>query len=357
MKIWQKITVGCGVVLLLCLISASLISAVSPKVVSKEDAIYVPILTYHRILQQKTYSIYDLKVSQLEEELCYLKQHNYHPITAAQFFAWRDQPQNYPSNPIVLSFDDGNVSQFIRVLPLLQKYGFKATFFIYPSVIKDQVTLAMNWTEINQLIRAGMDIQCHTMTHPYLTQGLTESDQAYQQRLIYELRDAKVLLEKKLNKPIDLLAYPFGWFNSKVEAEAIKAGFKGVFTVNWGSNRLAENPFRFKRRIMTNDVTLNHFQQIIAYRPLNLQILSPADIATINTKQPVRFKIIGPVLTSVSVTIGTKRVVVTPDQNGVYTFDQFHLGRRGYYMVIIKGVDAGNNQYLGSWGFDYEYPI
>jgi len=356
MKICQKVKIFSGVVLILCLISASLIYAVSQEVASKESAIYVPILTYHRILQ-KTYSTYDLTADQLEEELRYIKQHNYHPITAAQFFAWRDQPRDYPPNPIVLSFDDGPVSQFTRALPLLQKYGFKATFFIYPIVIKDQVTLAMNWEEINKLIRAGMDVQCHTMTHPYLTQGPNESDQAYQQRLVYELKDAKVLLEKKLNKPIDFLAYPFGWFNSKVEAEAIKAGFKGVFTVNWGSNRLDENPLRFKRRIMTNNVTINHFQQIIAYRPLNLQILSPEDIAIINAKQPIRFKIIGQDLTSVSVTIGTKRVVVTPDQNGVYTFNQFNLGRRGFYMVIIKGVDAGNNQYLGSWGFDYEYAI
>jgi len=54
---------------------------------------------------------------------------------AAEYLNYRKRPALFPQNPLILSLDDGNKSHYRAVFPLLKKYGFKATFFIYPHAV------------------------------------------------------------------------------------------------------------------------------------------------------------------------------------------------------------------------------
>jgi peptidoglycan/xylan/chitin deacetylase (PgdA/CDA1 family) len=74
---------------------------------------------------------------------------------------------NTNSNKIlVLSFDDNRKGDFTYGKPILDKYGFKATFFIICGKTTDKG--AMNWQDIAAMQRDGMDIESHTMTHAHL---------------------------------------------------------------------------------------------------------------------------------------------------------------------------------------------
>jgi peptidoglycan/xylan/chitin deacetylase (PgdA/CDA1 family) len=66
----------------------------------------------------------------------------------------------------VLSFDDNRKGDFTYGKPILDKYGFKATFFIICGKTTDKG--AMNWQDIAAMQRDGMDIESHTMTHAHL---------------------------------------------------------------------------------------------------------------------------------------------------------------------------------------------
>jgi peptidoglycan/xylan/chitin deacetylase (PgdA/CDA1 family) len=68
---------------------------------------------------------------------------------------------------VILSFDDNRKGDFIYAKPILDRYGFKATFF----TICGDVGVAkssMNWQQIAALQQDGMDIESHTMTHKHL---------------------------------------------------------------------------------------------------------------------------------------------------------------------------------------------
>lgn len=67
---------------------------------------------------------------------------------------------------VILTFDDGVKGQIDYAKPILDKYGFPATF----SVICNNVTQSgyMNWDDIRQLEEAGHDIASHTMSHDNL---------------------------------------------------------------------------------------------------------------------------------------------------------------------------------------------
>jgi peptidoglycan/xylan/chitin deacetylase (PgdA/CDA1 family) len=67
---------------------------------------------------------------------------------------------------VILSFDDNRKGDFTYAKPILDKYGFKATFFIICGKTTDKG--AMNWQEVASMQSDGMDIESHTMTHKHL---------------------------------------------------------------------------------------------------------------------------------------------------------------------------------------------
>ena len=98
---------------------------------------------------------------------------------------------------VILNFDDSHMSEYKYAKPILDRYGFKATFFEICTRMSDR-----GWKLIADMKNDGMDIQSHTMTHPFL-------DSVSQSQLDYEIRQSKqCFLDHGINTRI--FAYPFG---------------------------------------------------------------------------------------------------------------------------------------------------
>src|SRR5262245_28444353 len=65
---------------------------------------------------------------------------------------------------VILNFDDGRKTQFTQAKPILDKYGYKATFYVVCQY-SDSKKGYMNWTELETLHREGHDIESHTNNH------------------------------------------------------------------------------------------------------------------------------------------------------------------------------------------------
>ena len=72
-----------------------------------------------------------------------------------------------PNGLVVLTFDDGNKSDFTYVAPLLKRYGFSATFYVTEglNVLTDKER-RLTWEEIKKLHEDGFEIGNHTGKHP-----------------------------------------------------------------------------------------------------------------------------------------------------------------------------------------------
>lgn len=71
-----------------------------------------------------------------------------------------------PNGLVVLTFDDGNKSDFTYVAPLLNRYGFGATFYITEGLnFLTNKEHYLTWEEVTQLHQAGFEIGNHTRFH------------------------------------------------------------------------------------------------------------------------------------------------------------------------------------------------
>ncbi|MDQ6866353.1 MAG: polysaccharide deacetylase family protein, partial [Thermoproteota archaeon] len=73
---------------------------------------------------------------------------------------------NNKNKVVIINFDDSFKNQFLYAKPILDKYGFKATFFEVCNFIGSNGK--KTWQDILALQKDGMDIESHTMTHPHL---------------------------------------------------------------------------------------------------------------------------------------------------------------------------------------------
>jgi len=100
---------------------------------------------------------------------------------------------------VFLTFDDGYKSQYSNAKPILDKYGFKATFSIVCNYVgRDN---RMTWEEIKSLQQEGHDIASHTMNHYDLSK-------LPPQEIEYEVSQSKqCLLDQGINPKS--FTYPF----------------------------------------------------------------------------------------------------------------------------------------------------
>ena len=187
-----------------------------------KDTSIVPILVYHAIrpyTRSDTAAVrrYIATPATLERELSWLKANSFTSITFDDLARHLGPGDALPPKPVIISFDDNWEGQFTYGLPLLKKYGFTATFYIWVVVVGRRHH--MTWEEVKALDEAGMQIGCHTLTHPYLQR--IASDAALRR----EILGAKQVIEKHIGKPITSFAYPFGQYNERVVSFVREAGF------------------------------------------------------------------------------------------------------------------------------------
>ena len=171
-----------------------------------------------------------------------------------------------PRPGLILTFDDGLVSNYSIAAPLLEKYGFYGWFFVPVDFIDmpaadqvnfaraqrigpDQTSLdaeqpAMTWEQVRDLDRRGHVIGSHTRSHLRMAHGFPES------LLEYEVMTSKSAIERALGHACDCFCWVGGEEESysTAAARAIRrAGYRYAFTTNSAPITRRTNPMRMER--------------------------------------------------------------------------------------------------------------
>jgi peptidoglycan/xylan/chitin deacetylase (PgdA/CDA1 family) len=222
----------------------------------------VPVLVYHNFSKIRSEKM-TLSKDDFDAQMKYLKQKNYHVISLDQLMEFLDYKEQLPEKSIVITFDDAWRSAYDIALPILIKYGFPATFFIYTDFIGGGK--ALSWEDIKELSKMGFDIQCQTKTHRNLSiPKKDESFRDYFKSIEMEVTYPKKLFKKMLNKDCLYLAYPYGETNNLVIAILKKHGYRGAFTLGREPNPFFIDNFRINRSVIYGEYDIEQFKKYVS---------------------------------------------------------------------------------------------
>jgi len=123
------------------------------------------------------------------------------------------------SGAVVLTFDDGNRSDFTVAAPTLARLGLQGTFFVTPAWVGRPGFL--DWSDVRELLRLGMTVGAHGLDHTLL------SSLPYPE-LGRHLREARRELGSHLGREPVALSMPGGSGGRRELQAAREEGFRIV---------------------------------------------------------------------------------------------------------------------------------
>jgi peptidoglycan/xylan/chitin deacetylase (PgdA/CDA1 family) len=141
-----------------------------------------------------------------QAQMRYLQEQGYHTISLYQLDDALLHGESLPSQPVILTFDDGYIDHYISVFPALHSLGFTGTFFIITGRADANDPRYMNWHQIREMSDAGMSMESHTKTH----QDLRNRDYEF---LIYELQGSLESLQYYTGHMPHMFSYPAGEYD------------------------------------------------------------------------------------------------------------------------------------------------
>ena len=205
---------------------------------------YIIVVTYH-----DTPRVY---LKQFEKQLTFFKKY-FSNCTKSDLSLFLKSGVWKKAKPgIIITFDDGLMSNYNIAKPLLEKFGFSGWFMIPAQILeldaksqyyflknsKIDVALDENATgifmtssNVRSLAEFGHEIVCHSYSHPRLSSELSQAE------LDREIQYSKKRLENTTGGEVDCFAWVGGEeeaYSSAALRKMIQSDYKFVFATNCG---------------------------------------------------------------------------------------------------------------------------
>jgi peptidoglycan/xylan/chitin deacetylase (PgdA/CDA1 family) len=239
----------------------------------------IPVLMYHHVNTEG--SFINVSPRRFESHIKYLQESGYTSLNASDLLGIFHGTRNPPDKPVVITFDDGWLDNWLFAFPILKKCGMKAIIFVVTSLIhekgkrmrSDEGTVKglpthkecqkmvdsgsaqdvmLSWEEIREMENTGLiDIQSHTHTHQRWDKVYPDHKERMK-TINEELKISKEIIEEKLKKKCDALCWPWGKYNDEYVEAAKSSGYKLLFTTEKGANTPATGTWKIKRIVIGN---------------------------------------------------------------------------------------------------------
>jgi peptidoglycan/xylan/chitin deacetylase (PgdA/CDA1 family) len=242
----------------------------------------LPFITREIIKRRKVtiITLHDPAPAAASKQLLWLSRH-YNIISLDHFLALceKKNDQKLPAKSLVITLDDGHIGNY-ELLPLVKELNIPVTIFLCSGIINtnrhywfktsglqqssDSMKTISNKLRLKGLAELGfqpekefsypqaltkkqilemkeyVNFQCHTVSHPVLTQ--CNDEESWQ-----EIHESKRQLESEYGLAINAIAYPNGDYSEREIEFVKKAGYKSGLTVGENFTTIKTDLFAVKR--------------------------------------------------------------------------------------------------------------
>jgi len=194
------------------------------------------------------------------EQMDYLARNGYHVLALKELGAFIAGREALPKKSVIITIDDGYRATYDIAFPILRKFGFPATVFLYTDFVG--AGDALTYSQMKELIASGLvDIQPHSKTHSNLTLKLPdETDAKYRERLRREVDTPVDVIRDRLALASYAYAYPYGDVNELAVDYLSRKGLSLGLTVTPGGNGFFAYQYMLRRTMIFGNEDLEAFK-------------------------------------------------------------------------------------------------
>ena len=216
----------------------------------------IPIIMYHQVkndnLGKDVISPYEF-----EADLKYLSEKGYTTIVMKDLIDYVYEGKQLPPKAIILTFDDGYLSTYQYVFPLLKKYDMKIVLSIIGKSTDDFTKVKdininyshMTWDDVKEMEEAGAaEVQNHSYNLHNNKNGrygcfqkTCESHEQYKAILSEDIMKLQEKIESVVGAAPNTFTYPYGKYCDETDIILKELGFKATLSVTYGINLIDEN--------------------------------------------------------------------------------------------------------------------
>lgn len=212
----------------------------------------IPVLMYHNI-SENVENKNTVSPKKFENDVETLKKNGYEGILLQDLYKYVENKKKLPKKPIIITFDDGYISNYNQGYKIADKLNFKMNFGIIGWSVGEKQRVSIehfNWSEAKEMERSGLiEINSHTydLHSPKGTSyGLLEecglgveykegeSKKDYEERMNIDIGRFEKEMILKLGHRSRFMVYPYGIFNNDIEKIIKKQGYLGSLTIEEG---------------------------------------------------------------------------------------------------------------------------
>jgi peptidoglycan/xylan/chitin deacetylase (PgdA/CDA1 family) len=225
---------------------------------SPSSEIKIPILMYHGIssLQKKgCHPYYETSTRPVvfAMHMAFLKENGYSVVGLDDLKYTFSNNASHGDKKVVITFDDGLADFYENGYPVLKQYDYSATVYLPAGMMGQELNgqACMTWTQVRDLMAAGICFGSHSMTHSKL--NAIDSNE-----LIKEIGHSKALIEAETGKPVESFSYPYAFpeaskvFLQRYEKILAVKGYRTGVTTIIGNSSNRDNIY-FLKRLPVND--------------------------------------------------------------------------------------------------------
>jgi len=225
------------------------------------------VLTYHDVTDEQGQDSMAVTTSALVEHFRWLRDNDFHPVSMDQVVAANNGGDALPANPVLLSFDDGLISTYTRVYPLLKLFNYPAVSSLVTDWVDGEKTIDyagqqrsrsdfVSWEQIREMQDSGLvEFASHShamhqgiMANPQgntqpaavsllYSDGKYESREDYTNRIITDLQTSSKIIASHTGRAPRVMTWPYGAHNKITVELARQSGMPWSLTLepNFGN--------------------------------------------------------------------------------------------------------------------------
>ena len=221
---------------------------------SAPDTATIPVLMYHHFAPDPGGKVTVLPTETFARQMRLLRAEGFHPISFADLVAYVRQGTPLPSDPVLITMDDGYLSNYTEAFPILRELQFPATIFAigcsvgHTEFYKETdhpLTPHFGAEEMRVMRDSGLiSVQSHTFdmhqVEEFETAEIVRTDvlplenerqEDYAAALREDVRLQNELFERCGLPAPTILAFPGGYHDTIADVVLLECGYQATLTI------------------------------------------------------------------------------------------------------------------------------